>query len=67
MSAYSTLNISRDAALSAIQHVLNVASNQDLEDILFNLLKDKTLYNYSINHYGTEDNSILEGIIKEVY
>ena len=48
MGAYSTMEITRADALAEIIRALAAASNYDIENVLFTLLSDRLLYNFSI-------------------
>lgn len=66
MSAYSTLSVSRKLAIRCIQDLLYNASNDQLGDMLYDLLKDTACYNYAVERYGNEDDSTLESIVDGV-
>ncbi len=49
MSAYSTIDISRDAAIRAISRWLEVATNEEISFALFALTCNITLDNYIVH------------------
>lgn len=53
MGAYSTVDITRDEAISRIVDRLNTATNAELENALFALTQDHVLDNYRV--YDTQE------------
>ena len=59
MGAHSTLRISREIALQKIHEMIGIASNSQLEEILFELWGDDKLYNFNIVNYQAEDDHLV--------
>lgn len=62
MGAHSTLKVSRSAALAKFLELSgNSLSNEELEDVLFDLVGDKHLYNFWVvdDAYCDEDERVV--------
>lgn len=60
MGAYSTMSITREDAMKEILSRVVSASDEMLEDLLFDLIGNKTLYNFRIVGEYTNDDGALE-------
>ena len=49
MGIYSTIFVTREYAIKEILEHIAMASDRDLAEVLFDLKKDKVLYNYIID------------------
>ena len=64
MGVYSTVDISRARAIEIIKKFIDSASNRELADVLFALLKEKTLSNYCVKD-SCEDYFALYWLLSE--
>ncbi len=59
MSAYTSIHISREHALRLfVAHVMTDLSDECLENILNDTLREKTLYDINITNSDTNDDSV---------
>lgn len=59
MGVYTTLIVSRHAALTKIQEALETATNEQLESVLFDLVGEQNLLNFTVARSMSDDDDEL--------